>query len=53
MNELKDDVLEYYRWAERQEKPTIAYGVTYHLFELECALNNLNQYINQNIKIKS
>lgn len=50
MNELKEDALEYYQWAQEQEKPTVAYGVAYYLFELECALNNLNQYINQHIK---
>lgn len=50
MNELKDDAREFYRWAEQQEQPTVAYGVAYYLFELECALNNLNSYINQNIK---
>jgi hypothetical protein len=50
MNELKDDARQYYQWAQEQEKPTVAYGVAYHLFEVERALNNLNQYIQQNIK---
>ena len=50
MEELKDDARQYYQWAQEQEKPTVAYGVAYYLFELECALNKLNSYINQNIK---
>ena len=50
MDELKDDVRQYYQWAQEQEKPTVAYGVAYYLFELECALNNLNIDIQQNIK---
>ena len=50
MEELKDDTREFYQWAEKQEQPTVAYGVQYYLFELQRALDNLNSYINQNIQ---
>ena len=50
MEELKDDTREFYQWAEKQEQPTVAYGVQYYLFELQRALDNLNSYINQHIK---
>ena len=50
MKELKEDALEYYQWAQEQDKPTVAYGVQYYLFELQRALDNLNSYIQQNIK---
>jgi hypothetical protein len=50
MNELKDDVREFYLWAEKQESPTVAYGVRYYLFELERAIDNLNNHIQNHIK---
>lgn len=50
LRELRDDVREYYNWAEKQEKPTVVYGVSYHLFQVERSIAQLNDYIKTNIK---
>lgn len=47
--ELKDDAAQYYKWAERVT-PEQAYGISFHLFEVRRALDNLNQAINQTLK---
>ena len=43
MKQLKADALAYYKWAA--SKSTRPYGVAFHLFNLECALNNLERAI--------
>ncbi len=48
LRELKDDARDFYLWAERV-CPSDDYGVSYHLFEVERAISNLNAYIKANI----
>ena len=43
MKQLKADALAYYKWAA--SKSTQPYGVAFHLFNLECALDNLERAI--------
>ena len=47
--ELKDDAAKFYEWAERVA-PEQAYGISFHLFEVRRALDNLNQAITQTLK---
>lgn len=45
MKQLKADALAYYKWAA--SKSTAPYGVRFHLFNLECALDNLERAIKE------
>jgi hypothetical protein len=45
MKQLKADALAYYKWAA--SKSTAPYGVRLHLFNLECALDNLERAIKE------
>lgn len=45
MQQLKPDALAYYKWAASKSKAP--YGVRFHLFNLECALDNLERAISE------
>lgn len=45
MQQLKPDALAYYKWAA--SKSNAPYGVRFHLFNLECALDNLERAISE------
>lgn len=53
MSELKNDVAAYYEWAEKQEDPGVHYGVSFHLFQVQSAIDQLNSYIQRNITGKA
>ena len=53
MQELKDDAAAYYEWAEKQEDPDVHYGVSFHLFKVQSAIDQLNSYIQRNITGKA
>lgn len=44
---LKKDVAAYYAWAEREfPEPPEGFGLSFLLFDLECKLKHIDDYIN-------
>jgi len=48
LTELKDDVREYFLWAEMEyPDEEFDHGISYLIFNLECTIKDINQLINQ------
>jgi len=50
MDEIKDDVLKYWTWAQKEFEGE---DIDHLLFEVQASITNLNRYINAEFKRKA